>query len=229
VTIVEENEQIVQDVSASIPDDVADISSNKNESTNALAVESPASETDKSIDENNESAEKATVIASQPVIKSPTTQVKAKTEKLPEQLTVSATKKVQVRTEKDFTLSEVEGVSDDLLARFQAAIEATKFDDVAIDTSKVLDDVDSDITDNDRSEVKPLTQMSQKLQNALPSLQFEQHIYASDSQGWVNVNGRDRYEGDYISDNLLVEKILPQQVILSFNGEKFSLPALTNW
>jgi hypothetical protein len=163
------------------------------------------------------------------VIKKTTNPVKAKTEKLPEQLTVSATKKPQVRKEKDFTLSEVEGVSDDLLARFQAAIEATKFDDVELDTSKVPDDVNSDITDNDRSEVKPLTQMSQQLQNALPSLQFEQHIYASDSQGWVNVNGRDRYEGDYISDNLLVEKILPQQVILSFNGEKFSLPALTNW
>jgi cytoskeletal protein RodZ len=229
VTIIEENEQIVQDVSASLPDDFVDISSNKSEAINALAEESPASETDKSINEKNESVEKATVIASQPVIKKTTNPVKAKTEKLPEQLTVSATKKPQVRKEKDFTLSEVEGVSDDLLARFQAAIEATKFDDVELDTSKVPDDVNSDITDNDRLEVKPLTQMSQQLQNALPSLQFEQHIYASDSQGWVNVNGRDRYEGDYISDNLLVEKILPQQVILSFNGEKFSLPALTNW
>ena len=82
---------------------------------------------------------------------------------------------------------------------------------------------------NEAANIKPLSQMSPRIQNALPSLQFEQHIYASDGGGWVKVNGRDRYEGDSIGDNLFVEKILPQQVILSFRGEKFSLPALTNW
>ena len=77
--------------------------------------------------------------------------------------------------------------------------------------------------------IRPLAQMPQQIQNSIPSLDFEQHIYASDGQGWVKVNGRDRYEGDYIGDNLVVEKILPQKVILSFQGETFSLPALTNW
>ena len=52
---------------------------------------------------------------------------------------------------------------------------------------------------------------------------------ASDGQGWVNVNGRDRYEGDIVADGLSIDKILPQQVILTYRGEKFSLPALTNW
>jgi len=63
----------------------------------------------------------------------------------------------------------------------------------------------------------------------IPSLDFKQHIYASDGEGWVNVNGRDRYEGDVIADGLILDKILPQQVILTYRGEKFSLPALTNW
>ncbi len=220
-------EPIAEKVDSSLSDDSAGISSKNNEATNELAQQLPLSEADKSVDEKNPPTEKATVVASQPVIKATSKEVTTKTEKLPEQLTVSSAKKSQLSQEKEFTLSEIEGVSDDLLARFQAAIEATKYSEV--DTSPIADDFNGEVTDNSPNEVKPLTQMSQQLQDALPSLQFEQHIYASDGQGWINVNGRDRYEGDYISDNLLVEKILPQQVILSFNGEKFSLPALTNW
>ena len=135
----------------------------------------------------------------------------------------------------NYNVTKVDGVSSDLLALFQAAVNETNvesspnnqsIDNRLEDTSNTNQ---SSFNSNDEVTIRPLTQMSQQLQNALPSLQFEQHIYASDGQGWVNVNGRDRYEGDYIGDNLIVEKILPQQVILSFQGEKFSLPALTNW
>lgn len=135
----------------------------------------------------------------------------------------------------NYKVTEVEGVSSDLLARFQAAIDETSVGkppniqstDYRLENSR--DSYESSINPIEEATIRPLTQMPQQLQNALPSLQFEQHIYASDGQGWVKVNGRDRYEGDYIGDNLIVEKILPQQVILSFQGEKFSLPALTNW
>jgi len=132
-------------------------------------------------------------------------------------------------TETNYQVTKVEGVSNDLLARFQAAIDDTETQSQSSNNSQsdFFDAVES--PSNEISNIKPLTQMSQQLQNAIPALSFEQHIYASDGEGWVNVNGRDRYEGDYIGDNLRVEKILPQQVILSFQGEKFSLPALTNW
>jgi type II secretory pathway predicted ATPase ExeA len=135
----------------------------------------------------------------------------------------------------NYNVTNVDGVSSDLLALFQAAVNETNvesspnnqsIDNRLEDTSNTYQ---SSFNSNDEVTIRPLTQMPQQLQNALPSLQFEQHIYASDGQGWVNVNGRDRYEGDYIGDSLIVEKILPQQVILSFQGEKFSLPALTNW
>ncbi len=135
----------------------------------------------------------------------------------------------------NYQVTEVEGVSSDLLARFQAAIDETSVGnsssspsiDYRLESSSNA--YESSLNLNEELAIRPLTQMPQQLQNDLPSLQFEQHIYASDGQGWVNVNGRDRYEGDYIGDDLIVEKILPQQVILSFQGEKFSLPALTNW
>jgi type II secretory pathway predicted ATPase ExeA len=139
----------------------------------------------------------------------------------------------------DYTLTQVEGTSSDLLARFQMAIDETqpKKNKPSSEVTKngmsenVIDD--NSITGNanhtDYSQVKQLSQMSQTLQNIIPILQFEQHIYASDGQGWVNVNGRDRYEGDYIADDLKLNKILPQRVILSYQGQTFSLSALTNW
>ena len=135
----------------------------------------------------------------------------------------------------NYQVTDVEGVSSDLLALFQAAVNETNAGDSpskqSVDNRLAggYRNYDSPLNSTDKVTIRPLTQMPQQLQNDLPSLQFEQHIYASDGQGWVNVNGRDRYEGDYIGEGLIVEKILPQQVILSFQGEKFSLPALTNW
>ena len=135
----------------------------------------------------------------------------------------------------NYQVTNVEGVSSDLLALFQAAVDETNAGGASSEQSVENRLAGSNhhyevpLNSNDEVSIRPLTQMPQQLQNDLPSLQFEQHIYASDGQGWVNVNGRDRYEGDYIGEGLIVEKILPQQVILSFQGEKFSLPALTNW
>lgn len=123
--------------------------------------------------------------------------------------------------ETNYQVEAVEGVSDDLLARFQAAIDDTKtMPKKALKPKSV---------ETQTSDVKSLTQMPTWVQEGIPSLHFEQHIYASDGDGWVNVNGRDRYEGDSIADGVYIDKILPQQVILTYRGEKFSLPALTNW
>ncbi len=124
----------------------------------------------------------------------------------------------------NFVVKATEGVSDELLASFQSAIEQTKQAKQArqsdnLEGSKVVDD----------SELMPLTQMPTWIQDGVPTLEFEMHIYASDGQGWVRVNGRDRYEGDYISRELLLNEIRPQKVILSFRGEKFTMDALSSW
>ena len=121
----------------------------------------------------------------------------------------------------NYQVEAVDGVSDDLLARFQAAIDDTE--NLNAEPSNV------EQTKQELTEVKPLSQMPAWVQKGIPPLKFEQHIYASDGQGWVNVNGRDRYEGDSVGDGLTIERILPQQVILTYRGEKFSLPALTTW
>jgi type II secretory pathway predicted ATPase ExeA len=216
------------------------------ESTDLAEVErdnnslTKTSETSSAISVGN----KATVVANSKTVledipEKPVTEViNTEVIKTDKQIVVSANKPDQKKNlQQDYQVTEMAGVSDDLLARFQAAIEATQHDS-AIDwqqgdsqsTNSHSSSTRSQFTDsNEQNHIRSLTQMSQQLQNAIPALNFEQHIYASDGQGWIKVNGRDRYEGDTIGDNLIVEKILPQQVILSFQGEKFSLPALTNW
>jgi type II secretory pathway predicted ATPase ExeA len=121
-------------------------------------------------------------------------------------------------TPKNFVVEAEAGVSDALLASFQSAIEETKQDEQTIEKPVV-----------ENSDLIPLTQMPVWVQDGVPSIAFEMHIYASDGQGWVRVNGRDRYEGDYIGRELLLNEILPQKVVLSFRGEKFTMGALTSW
>lgn len=122
---------------------------------------------------------------------------------------------------KDFVVEATDGVSDELLASFQSAIEETK--------QPITSQNRNQAGENTDSSVSSLTQMPAWVQDGVPSIQFEMHIYASDGQGWVRVNGRDRYEGDYIGRELLLSEIRPQEVVLSFRGEKFTMAALSSW
>ena len=170
---------------------------------------------------DNEQVEKVSTLDLNKKITEPIIDVIIKKE--PEQKIISGEPKTtlqhEVKLDDNYKVEAVEGVSDDLLARFQSAIDETQ------DNSSQQVDVSHD-TDG---EIKSLTQMPTWVQNGVPNLLVEQHIYASNGQGWVKVNGRDRYQGDMITPDLQLSEILPQQIILIYRGEKFSLPALTNW
>jgi len=150
---------------------------------------------------------------------------KSPVKKSPEQKVVSAELNTTIspedKIEDNYQIEAVDGVSDDLLARFKAAMDESQ--DQPTSSQKIED------TNSVTSEFQSLTQMPAWVQNGVPNLHFEQHIYASNGQGWVNVNGRDRYQGDMIAPELQLKEILPQQIILEYRGEVFSLPALTNW
>ncbi|WDE12995.1 general secretion pathway protein GspB [Thalassomonas haliotis] len=142
------------------------------------------------------------------------------------QLLVSAEKPKQLPLA--FKVAAQEGISDDLLARFQSAIDETgnaaleensEDEGVAPETSLVAGE----------SGVTPLGNMPLWVQQGIPDLQFELHIFASDGEGWIRVNGEDKYQGDRVAEDLILTQILPQQVILNYRGENFSLPALSNW
>jgi hypothetical protein len=67
------------------------------------------------------------------------------------------------------------------------------------------------------------------VQQALPKMIFTMHMYASDGNGWVRVNGEDLHEGDKIAGKVTVVEIKPQQVLLSYKQHYFMLPALSSW
>ncbi|GLX79546.1 hypothetical protein tinsulaeT_28860 [Thalassotalea insulae] len=118
-----------------------------------------------------------------------------------------------------FELVATDGVSDDLLQRFKAAVKDTETEQQSSNNKN----------HTAQAELKAIHQMPLDIQNSLPNLQFEMHIYATEGQGWVRVNGEDRREGDNIAQGVLLAKILPQQVVLEFHNQRFSMPALSNW
>ncbi|MDO6428086.1 AAA family ATPase [Thalassotalea sp. 1_MG-2023] len=120
------------------------------------------------------------------------------------------------------TLKAEEGVSEEILELFKEAVKETE--------DEPLDKIDSQSVNNvDYSSVTALHQMPATFQDALPPLSFEMHMFETEGNGWVRVNGSDFKEGEYIANNILLEAILPQRVILNFKGEQFSMPALSNW
>jgi type II secretory pathway predicted ATPase ExeA/nitrate/TMAO reductase-like tetraheme cytochrome c subunit len=183
---------------------------------------------------NNETKRNATVIPTPTVQQNiaPTTN-----------LTYENNNQIDEGTTTNFDVDTVEGVSDDLLARFKKAMDETNTTGVesvnTTDSSAQLDvtatsnkqrQTGRDVQYNDSdSRIPALASMPNWVQQGVPPLAFEQHIYATDGAGWVKINGRDRYEGDSIADGVILNEILPQKVILTYQGEKFSLPALRNW
>lgn len=135
-----------------------------------------------------------------------------------EQPIVKAKQVKQEVQAKDIEFTQVEGVSDELLNQFKKALNNEE------NTDEYINNVDERV-----QEIDPIEKMPLWVQDGIPQLQFEQHIYASDGQGWVKVNGRDRYEGDTIARELILVEILPQKVVLNFRGEKFTMPALSSW
>jgi general secretion pathway protein A len=133
----------------------------------------------------------------------------------------SAAAIAEVKPKEKFLVKAEEGVSDDLLSRFQTAVDDTEQDSSLGSDTK--NDVELEI------KVPTLADMPVWVQNDLPSLSFDQHIYTSDGESWVKVNGRERYEGDKITDKLVLNHIYAQKVILTFKGEQFSMPALSTW
>ena len=73
-------------------------------------------------------------------------------------------------------------------------------------------------------------QLPASLLTRMPSMVFAQHMYSSDADArWVRVNNRRLQEGDIIEGRVIIEAIEPQHVVLSLNGTRFTMAALTDW
>jgi general secretion pathway protein A len=134
----------------------------------------------------------------------------------------------------DFDIVAQPGVSDDILSRFKDAINETRpNEESSIDeknkTEDYYSDDDLEKINDDVLHYRAVHQMPVRIQDSLPQLQFEMHIYATEGEGWVRVNGQDRREGEQIAPGVVLTKIFPQQVLLSYQQEQFTMPALSSW
>ena len=80
------------------------------------------------------------------------------------------------------------------------------------------------------TDVPRVDQMPQWVLSSLPRLSFNAHMFATDSADrWVKVNGKELGEGDWIDAQLRIQRIDPQHIILDFQGNEFSMKALSDW
>lgn len=115
---------------------------------------------------------------------------------------------------------EQANIPPDLLRRFQNAME-----DIG-DSNSPDPGVDVEPIKN----VPAVQDLPAWVLTQLPSLAFSAHMYASESRDrWVRVNGRRVLEGQEIEDGLVLVGIEPQHVILAFQGQEFSMNALSDW
>ncbi|MDK1288576.1 general secretion pathway protein GspB [Pseudoalteromonas umbrosa] len=120
---------------------------------------------------------------------------------------------------------ELAGVSDELKKAFAAAVEETR------PTFSVGSDEDSDVVSSSRetAQATPVELLPLKLQNSIPSLRYQAHIYATEpDKRWIKVNNRELYEGDNLGALTIVE-ITPEQALFDFDGIEFTLNAMQDW
>lgn len=135
----------------------------------------------------------------------------------------------------DFSVdkSKLAGVSDELIAKFEQAIKATSNTaEVTKTKAQLAQPSQPNIEDHqpiDINSVQPLTELSPSFQQRVPKLIFSQHVYASNGKGLVQVNGEQAQQGSVLANGVKIVKIEPQQVILSYQQQLFSLSALAEW
>lgn len=134
-----------------------------------------------------------------------------------------------------YTLNEDEltGVSPDLLKKFQQALTESNEELDARSTDNinaVTRPNKSNVAEKAPTKVKSLAQMPIRFRDSVPRLRFSLHMYTSNpADSWVRLNDKDYFTGDVSDEEVAIEKILPQQVILQYQGQRFSLKALSNW
>lgn len=75
-----------------------------------------------------------------------------------------------------------------------------------------------------------LTSLSSRFQQSIPNIDYSAHLYNDqDSSGVVKLNGALRKIGSEPAPGLRVIAILPDSVVLSYNGIQFRLLALNSW
>ncbi len=95
--------------------------------------------------------------------------------------------------------------------------------------------VDSHVTESvnsteDFQYLPQLTQMPQTFTASLPKLVFISHLYSSDpASRSVIINDKTWHEHDRILPELQLIAIIPEGVVLSYQGKQFRMPVVDDW
>lgn len=75
------------------------------------------------------------------------------------------------------------------------------------------------------TEVPPYYQLAYDVRKALPALKLSMHVYSADPAArFVILNDSRMTEGEKTPDDVTLEKIVPDGVILEFQGHRFFFP-----
>ncbi|MBD1581531.1 general secretion pathway protein GspB [Pseudoalteromonas sp. S16_S37] len=111
------------------------------------------------------------------------------------------------------------GVSEELKEAFAQAVAQTETQQPHHVTA----------SSRDSARATPIELLPSALQNSLPPLRYQAHIYATDAdKRWIKLNNRELYEGDSIGALQLVE-ITPEQALFNYDGYEFSMKAMQDW
>ncbi|KZN39572.1 general secretion pathway protein GspB [Pseudoalteromonas luteoviolacea] len=119
---------------------------------------------------------------------------------------------------------ELDGVSDELKQAFAQAVAETNYQEERIGA-------DGDVVSSSRitANATPVELLPPRLQNSIPSLRYQAHIYATEPEKrWIKINNRELYEGDNLGALTIVE-ITPEQALFDFDGIEFTLSAMQDW
>ncbi|CAH9059404.1 hypothetical protein PSECIP111951_03119 [Pseudoalteromonas holothuriae] len=115
--------------------------------------------------------------------------------------------------------SELAGVSKELKEAFAQAVAETEVQQPHHVTA----------SSRNSARATPIELLPKGLQSSLPSLRYQAHIYATDSdKRWIKLNNRELYEGDSIGVLELLE-ITPEQALFNYDGYEFSMKAMQDW
>lgn len=78
--------------------------------------------------------------------------------------------------------------------------------------------------------IPTIYELDTSAKKAIPAINYGAHVFATDNKsGFVILDGVRRKVGDQLENGVFVEKISEEEVVLSFNGQVFSLPAMKSW
>jgi hypothetical protein len=101
----------------------------------------------------------------------------------------------------------------------------------AVDIEALVEKARAELADSrlTESEVPFLATLSQQTKDAIPTLMYQRHDYAGDPAGSsVVINGKTLRVGGS-AGGVKVAEILPDSVVLEYQGKRFRLRALNSW